>query len=394
MHQKTVLYLSTNAVWGGSEILWCESAKRLLNESAIIYAGAYFEQSIPEKYIGQKISFIDLRQRFILPKKLQRLLSRLHLKKNVETDRLKELLIVHPPDLAVLSLGNIKDGLPLMELLSTYEVPFVTIVHMVDESLWPGLDDKRIDDLNFLFEQARANFYVSRFTLKMHEKILGCTVANARIIFNPFTKQAVDTVDFPAINELYKVALIGRLENFHKGYDLLIDVVKQQKWRDRNICFSIFGKGPHRRLLKNMIEKYRIKNIFLNDHNEDVSDIWRHHHLLLMPSRMEGQSLSLIEAMKFKRAAVVTNVGGVDELIEDGISGFIAYYPTVEHIDIALERAWRARDSWREMGIAAFEHISSKHPEDAVGYFNDHLRQIIQHAIPSETSLKFTEIYV
>lgn len=378
MNPERILYLSTNATWGGSEILWCESAKQFCAEDVKVLAGAYFDYKTIAAHFSKPVPFIDLGYRFAIETSRTRILRRLHLKKVEEVDRLREMLVEGIPDLAVLSLGNIKDGLPLMEFCSQLQIPFITIIHLVAEHLWSGMDDKRIEMLNQLFDEAKANFFVSKHVWRMHEKLLGTKLNNAEVIYNPFIKKAAEDVAFPPVKDFYKVALIGRIENFHKGYDLLIDVVKQQKWRERNIQFSIFGKGPHTGLLKNTIGRQCIKNVFINDHEEDIAGIWKQHHILMMPSRMEGQSLTLIEAMHFKRAAIVTNVGGVDELIEDGVSGFIAKYPTVEHIDAALEHAWDHREQWKQMGETAYQQIKQKHPANAVGYFNEKLRSLIE----------------
>ena len=92
---------------------------------------------------------------------------------------------------------------------------------------------------------------------------------------------------------------------------------------------------------------------------------------------MEGQSLALTEAMHYKRAAIVTRVGGADELIEEGQSGFIADAATAQSIDDALERAWNKRTEWEQMGIAAKKHVVEKHPADAVQYFTDQLQEFL-----------------
>jgi len=53
------------------------------------------------------------------------------------------------------------------------------------------------------------------------------------------------------------------------------------------------------------------------------------------------------------RAAVVTDVGGNAEWIEDGQTGFVAEAATAKSFGAALERAWLARGDWGEMGIRA-----------------------------------------
>jgi len=92
---------------------------------------------------------------------------------------------------------------------------------------------------------------------------------------------------------------------------------------------------------------------------------------------MEGQSLALIEAMQYKRASIVTHVGGVDELVLDNITGFIAEASTPKHLDLAMEKAWEKREESEQMGVAAYEHINRIHPVDAVGDFNKKLKDII-----------------
>ena len=378
MKRKYILYLTTNSTWGGSEILWAQSAKKFIDKGFFVKAGAYYDFDQLKPYLSGKEQYVDLRKRFIPPAAVLRAFEKMKIGSYAPVDNLTEVIKKHKPDLAVISQGNNKDGLGLMQFCCDNNIPFVNIIHLVTESLWPGLDDKKIDQLNVLFDKAIVNFFVSMHVQQMHEKILGKKLSNAKPIYNPFTKSSVDSIKYPVVKDGgFKVALIGRLECFHKGYDLLIDVVKQEKWRERNISFSIFGKGPHLQLLKRTIKLHRIKNIVIKEHIENIASVWKEHHILMMPSRMEGQSLTLIEAMWFKRAAIVTNVGGVEELIQDGKSGFIAEYPAEKFLDIAMERAWQAREYWEQMGVTAYEQIHNKHPADAVLYFNEQVEKLL-----------------
>jgi glycosyltransferase involved in cell wall biosynthesis len=92
---------------------------------------------------------------------------------------------------------------------------------------------------------------------------------------------------------------------------------------------------------------------------------------------MEGQSLALTEAMRSGRPAIVTRVGGADELVEEGLSGFIADHPSPEHLEAAMERAWEARFGWKSMGEHAARTIMEKFPEDPVGHFNAKVEKIL-----------------
>jgi glycosyltransferase involved in cell wall biosynthesis len=92
-----------------------------------------------------------------------------------------------------------------------------------------------------------------------------------------------------------------------------------------------------------------------------VRSIWAENEMLVLPSRLEGTPLVLYEAMLLGRPAVVTAVGGNADWIQEGESGFVAEAATVELLSAAMERAWRNRPGWREMGSASREHFLKSH---------------------------------
>jgi glycosyltransferase involved in cell wall biosynthesis len=113
-------------------------------------------------------------------------------------------------------------------------------------------------------------------------------------------------------------------------------------------------------------------------HVEDVHAIWQEHDALILPSRMEGTPLALIEAMLCSRTAIVTDVAGNGELIEDNVSGFLAKAPTEELLDEALERAWQRRGEMTALGRAARERVLEMVPADPVGDFGNRLVQLTE----------------
>jgi glycosyltransferase involved in cell wall biosynthesis len=74
---------------------------------------------------------------------------------------------------------------------------------------------------------------------------------------------------------------------------------------------------------------------------------------MILPSRMEGFSLTLAEAMSCGRVPIATAVGDAGTVIQDGVNGFLAGSASEEAIGAALERAWSERARWRELGLAA-----------------------------------------
>jgi glycosyltransferase involved in cell wall biosynthesis len=281
------------------------------------------------------------------------------------------------PALVVISQGDNFGGVGPMVICKKGNVPYVTISQLAGELYYLNINPSNWNVNREGFEHAKRNYFVSQHNWRLIERMIGAPLSNAQLIFNPCKVRGEEVFDYPDYGQHFKIGLVGRIECFHKGFDLLLEVVKQDKWKQRSVEFNIYGKGPHTELLNSLINQYNVKNVFFRDHVDGINKIWKENQLLLMTSRMEGQSLSLVEAMFCKRTAVVTDVGGAAELITEGENGFIAEAATVEIVDKALERAWEQRHRWKQLGISASETIHAKHPPDEIVYFNERLLEVI-----------------
>ena len=73
--------------------------------------------------------------------------------------------------------------------------------------------------------------------------------------------------------------------------------------------------------------------------------------------------------MLCSRPAVVTDVGGVTELVSHNFNGFVAPGADFSALDQTLEFAWAERMRWREMGLRAQEAAAAFAPPDPVEVF-------------------------
>jgi hypothetical protein len=70
-------------------------------------------------------------------------------------------------------------------------------------------------------------------------------------------------------------------------------------------------------------------------------------------------------------------VAGNSEVIEDGVTGFLADAPTVGSMAQALERFWARKDHAREIGAAAARRIRQLVPPDPVRVFSSKLKEFV-----------------
>jgi glycosyltransferase involved in cell wall biosynthesis len=105
-------------------------------------------------------------------------------------------------------------------------------------------------------------------------------------------------------------------------------------------------------------------NARFHGHVDDVTAIWNSHHALVLPSRAEGLPLVLVEAMLAGRVTVVSKAGGIAEVVDDGVTGFLMAGQDEDGLDAAMERAWQARANWKVIGAAAALSIRQQVPAD------------------------------
>jgi glycosyltransferase involved in cell wall biosynthesis len=264
------------------------------------------------------------------------------------------------PDFTLLSLGLNTHGNFLFPMLRDSGAPYALICNQAGEMYWPA--DYELEPLRAGYSGARFVGFVSNHNWRLTEAQLGMTIPQARLIRNPYLVPREERTDWPD-DGTTRLACVARLWTPEKGQDLILRVLAQPKWKARSVRLSLFGKGESREGLEALARWLELDNIDFPGFVSDVSSIWNDHHALVLPSRIEGLPLALVEAMMSARVPIVTDVGGNAEIVTDGEEGFIAAAPTEVQFDDALERAWAQRKEWREMGHRASIKIRALVPE-------------------------------
>jgi glycosyltransferase involved in cell wall biosynthesis len=243
------------------------------------------------------------------------------------------------------------------------------------EQRWP--DDRRAATISRAYLGVRKAYFVSKANLGLFERQLGIRLPQGAVVQNPFNVRWDARPAWPADSGAIRLACVGRLEPGAKGQDLLFQVLAKPQWRKRPVTVSLFGTGPWEMGLKRLAVMEGISDrIHFAGHVQDIEEVWRTHHALILPSRYEGLPLSVVEAMLCGRPAIVTDVAGNREILEDNVTGFVAEAPTVAHLEEAMERAWHRRFEWQAIGMAAAAEIRNQISQDpALVFANDLLAQ-------------------
>jgi glycosyltransferase involved in cell wall biosynthesis len=223
-------------------------------------------------------------------------------------------------------------------------------------------------------------YFVSRAIQRLVEKQIGHEFLNAEIICNPFNVDRNASLRWPPLGDgsMLRMACIGTLHPPSKGQDILLEALADSVWKNRNWRLTFYGEGPMRDRLERMVLRYALQDrVGFAGFVEDVEKIWVENHALVMSSRYEGLPLAIVEAMLCARPVVATDVGGNSEIVDDGVTGFLAESATVRSVARTLERFWNRRSNLEEIGKAAARSIRRQVPADPVRVFSEKVKKLI-----------------
>jgi glycosyltransferase involved in cell wall biosynthesis len=147
-------------------------------------------------------------------------------------------------------------------------------------------------------------------------------------------------------------SFIGRITQI-KRPDRFLSVVENSKKRNLNLHFIVAGAGD---LLEETIANSLEKDLpitFLG-WREDIETILSASDIVILTSDNEGMPLSLIQAGMAGKPVVTTNVGSVEEIVKDGVSGYITDF-NPDQLSNSLEKLSTDPDLRNSMGKAAVE---------------------------------------
>jgi glycosyltransferase involved in cell wall biosynthesis len=114
------------------------------------------------------------------------------------------------------------------------------------------------------------------------------------------------------------VGSIGRLGR-QKGYDVFIRAARRLRDERPDVHFLLVGKGSYNEPLRALACELDLDDRFhFAGERDDVLEIFPLIDVFVMPSRWEAMPYALLEAMASARAIVVTNVCGLDKVVENG----------------------------------------------------------------------------
>ena len=133
----------------------------------------------------------------------------------------------------------------------------------------------------------------------------------------------------------FVMAIIGGIYG-EKGHDILIRALAKVAERCENFYLLIVGPTEEDASASYQLDKTYLRElrwlvadiglrqrVIFTGTQRDIAAVYRSLDLLVLPTLREGFGRVLIEAMAMQKPVVASQVGGVPEVVEDGVTGFL-----------------------------------------------------------------------
>lgn len=166
-------------------------------------------------------------------------------------------------------------------------------------------------------------------TRQVIEDLYGVSYPKSSVIYNvinmeeAIAKSKLDPIKFD-VHPVFST--IGRL-HFRKGYDALIRVHKRLLDEGLTHSIAVIGGGNEMENLRNQVKELGVEKTFLlldsqkNPYNYVVASDY-----FVLPSRSESYPLTVGEVMGLGIPIISTNVGGIPEMIEHEVDGYLVNF--------------------------------------------------------------------
>lgn len=150
-----------------------------------------------------------------------------------------------------------------------------------------------------------------------------------------------------------------------KGFDVAIEAVRRLRERFPRARLMIAGRGPWQHGVAELAASAP-EAVLLTGHRDDVMAILDASDVVLQPSRYDAFPTSILEAMAASAPIVATAVGGIPEMIDDGISGMLVPAPPeAEAIAGALSKLLESPERRATLAEGARRRFEQRFTDDA-----------------------------
>lgn len=259
-------------------------------------------------------------------------------------------------------------------------IPYVTTCH--------GYFKKRFGRL--FFDTWGEKVIAISGAVRMHlEKDFGIKEERIELIYNGIDIDRFSSIYSPEdiLNVKKKLLLkegpvigtMGRLSSV-KGQKFLIEAMRHVISKRNDVQCLIIGSGPEEKILKKQADDLGIASSisFMQSSYADIPLYLSSMDVFVLPSIAEGLGLALLEAMSMGKPCIGSDIGGIKDIIEEGVNGLTVPVGNEKAIADAVIKLLDDRALAQKLGTKAKEVVKERFLLDSMAEKVSHLyREVI-----------------
>jgi glycosyltransferase involved in cell wall biosynthesis len=265
---------------------------------------------------------------------------------------------------------------------------FKLIVQAHGVEVWQPLGRLRQSSLR----RADRVFAPSRETAQKLSQIQHVPERNIRVIpwgldpsFLDFANRAASLSRPLSIPNSRYILAVGRWASSerYKGFDTLIRALPTLRADNSDLQLVFAGGGDDRPSLEHLATDLNVASRvhFVSGlTREELAAAYRHAEVFALPSSGEGFGLVFLEAMAMGRPVVGGNHGGIPDIIEEGVTGFLVAHGDVATLAARLDQLLADQNLRQDMGNRARERVLQEFRFEA---FESRFRAALVEVMPS-----------
>lgn len=161
--------------------------------------------------------------------------------------------------------------------------------------------------------------------------------------------------------DAFIVGWVGRMTGV-KDTAAILDIVRATRERRVEAVLCMVGDGPDRERLEELAHELGIaRACYFVGYQEDVAGYYRLFDAFVLPSVNEGTPVSAIEALASGTPVVANRVGGVPDVVRDGVDGYLVEPGDTDGAAARLAELAADPELRRHLGEAGRAHVLERY---------------------------------
>ncbi|MHA1724740.1 MAG: glycosyltransferase family 4 protein [Promethearchaeota archaeon] len=207
---------------------------------------------------------------------------------------------------------------------------FLLHLHGGIQTQQPYIHSNLSELLQLIMKENLFDKSLGKFTIQHADGIISVSERDLKVIQNQYSlshknyyhvPNGVDTETFKPEEGIEKkyITFIGRL-TYIKGFDIFIKLMKKFHELNNSVEFLVIGDGSLKKLIDQVKNSISLTYFPQYPYNL-MKNVYNLSKVLILTSRFEGLPTTILESLSCGTPVITTDVGGVSEIIQDGING-------------------------------------------------------------------------